>query len=254
MLFGYSKLPVLNAVIDLSSRLVYNGFTMRKIINKLVAAFVLMFVLAFFAGCNPNDLGTQSFTDDQKKEIVDASNKLVDDKGSIYDALENYKKLVQFEKVDSDARKKTLRYMLDKSLEMVNSEDLQIVQQAFDFAIELDKVYPNNFYVQNRMMIAYNRFAREAMKKKDWATAYDFLYTKALKLRFDDDIMRTYLDLRNLMAEEAIANKKYDEALEFLKEVYSIANIKENEALYKQQQAKAQLLFKKLPAEYQKKI
>lgn len=227
---------------------------MRKIIHKLVAAFVSMFVLALFAGCNPSDLGVQSFTEDQKKEIIAASNKLVDDKGSIHDALENYKKLVQFEKVDSDARKKTLRYMLDKSLEMVNSDDLTQVQEALDFAFALDKVLPNDYYIQNRMMIAYRRFAEEAMKKKDWATAYDYLNNKALHLRFDDNVMRTYLDLRNLMAEEDIANKKYDEALEFLKEVYSIANLKENEVLYKQQQAKAQLLFKKLPAEYQKKI
>ncbi len=227
---------------------------MRKIIHELVATFVLMFVLALFAGCNPNGLGAQSFTEDQKKEIIAASNKLVDDKGSIYDALENYKKLLQFEKVDSDARKKTLRYMLDKSLEMVNSDDLTQVQEALDFAFALDKVLPNDYYIQNRMMIAYRRFAQEAMKKKDWVTAYDYLNNKALHLRFDDNVMRTYLDLRNLMAEEAITNKKYDVALEFLKEVYSIANIKENEALYKQQQAQAQLLFKKLPAEYQKKI
>lgn len=179
----------------------------------------------------------------QRQSIIKTSIKLIDQKASWREVLPLYKKLTTFEKANSDARQKTLRYLLDDNLRLVNERK---GEEALEFALELDKLIPNDFYIQNRILGAYRVMAEDAIKKKDWNTAYDLLYKKALSIRFDTEVMRTYLKLRKLMAKEEIAQKHYDVARTYLAEIISIANIEENKSLYGEEFTEAEKLLKKL--------
>lgn len=182
------------------------------------------------------------YSAEEKKAIVDEATALVDQKGDWWKALEAYKKLTEVEEKDSENRQKTLRYLLDVSLKAVEERR---AEDALKMSEALDKVLPNDFYVQNRTLGAYRIMAEDAIAKKDWAAAEDILYNKALRLRFDVQVMRTFLNLRLAMAEEALTSKKTEDAKKYLEEVIMISNIDENKNLYPKEREDAEKLLKK---------
>lgn len=182
------------------------------------------------------------YSAEEKKAIIGEATTLVDQKGDWWQALESYKKLTEFEEPNSENRKKILRYLMGVSLKAVEERR---ADDAMKMGEALDKVLPNDFYVQNRILGAYRVMAEDEIAKKNWGAAEDILYNKALRLRFDAEVMRTFLKLRIAMADEAISAKKNEDAKKYLEEVFMIANIDENRALYQKEREDAEKLLKK---------
>lgn len=140
--------------------------------------------------------------------------------------LEVYKQMIPVYPVNGKERESTLRYILDTSLAMVNDKK---GQEALKLSLELDKVIPKDFYVQNRIIGAYRVLAEEQIEKKNYIEAMD-LVTKGLQVRFDIDIMHTKLNLLILMAQDDIQNKKIDSAKKQLNEVLYTIEAQDSQA------------------------
>lgn len=215
--------------------LLFIFFIMKKFLLSI--AFVSAAILLMSCSLFPK------YSAEEKKAIIEEATTLVDQKGDWWQALEAYKKLTEIEEPNSENRQRILRYLLDVSLKAVEERR---AEDALKMSEALDKVLPNDFYVQNRTLGAYRIMAENAMAKKDWKTAEDILYNKALRLRFDVEVMRTFLKLRLAMAEEALTSKKSEDAKKYLEEVIMISNIDENKNLYQQEKEKAEKLLKRL--------
>lgn len=168
----------------------------------------------------------------------------VNENADPYDVLALYEKLIDFDEVNSESRQLALHYVLDANWALVTEKK---GEEALALAMELDKLLPGDFYVQNRILGAYRVMAEKAIEEKKYDRAYDLLFNTALKIRFDAEVMRTYLHLRTVMAQEAIALKDYETARSYLSDVELIASIDENAGLYDDEKAEAERLLKTLP-------
>ena len=167
------------------------------------------------------------------------SSDLVDKKEDPFKVLEVYKKLVTLFSAKSDERQKVLRYILDENLKMVT---LKKGQDALKMALELDKLIPKDFYVQNRIIGAYRVLAEEQADRNNLEGAMQ-LTQKGLQIRFDPDIMRTQLDIEILMAKQAIRNNKPNEAKTKLNDIISIADAQDDLKLFAKEKGEAQKLL-----------
>ncbi|MCX6733225.1 MAG: hypothetical protein NTX63_00235 [Candidatus Peregrinibacteria bacterium] len=148
-------------------------------------------------------------------DLATTAKEMIARKEDPFKVLEVYKKMILVYPVNSKERESTLRYILDTSLAMVNDKK---GQEALKLSLELDKVIPKDFYIQNRIIGAYRVLAEEQIAKRNYTGAMD-LITKGLQVRFDIDIMHTKLNLLILMAQDDIKNKKIDSAKKELNEV-----------------------------------
>ena len=210
-------------------------------IRLIAIAFTALF---FFTACGDGSAKKSSYTPDQQDEIRQEALNLVNAEANPYEVLDGYKKLIEFDEVDSDARQVALKYLLKVNLQMVEDNK---GEEALALAKELDKLIPNDFYIQNRILGAYRVMAEKAIEEKDYDKAYDLLYNTALKIRFDIEVMRTYLHLLTVKGEEAISAKDYSNAKAHLDEVVWIVAIDNNSDYFGEEKANAERLLKTLP-------
>lgn len=161
--------------------------------------------------------------------MINDAKTFVAEKASWRVVLPVYIKLIQVERVNSEPRSKTLDYLMEVNLNLIKERK---ADEALELALELNKLIPSDFYIQNRIIAAYRVMAEDAMAKKDWKTAEELLYKKALSIRFDIEAMRTVLKLRMEQTREAMAAGDLVGARKYLDEAYLIVNIEENKPLY----------------------
>lgn len=207
-------------------------------IHKIITLGLTLLCVTSLSSCSKDTYSTE-----EKAAIIKQAQELVDKKAPWREVLPLYKKLTEFEKPNSEPRTKTLRYLLDTSLKFVEEGN---AAEALASGEALNEVIPNDFYIQNRILGAYRLMAEQAMAKKDWKTAEDILYNKALRIRFDFEVMRTYLKLKMEMGKEAIAGGKFSDARVHLDEVVVIANIPENQGFYSKEKQDAEKLLQSI--------
>ena len=225
---------------------------MKQILKYFVLSFVIL-----LAGCTSVQNGDSKniaqysspyVAELQKSKPSTESNasyyarigkEMVDKKEDPFKVLEVYKKLVTLFSAKSDERQKVLRYILDENLKMVT---LKKGQDALKMALELDKLIPKDFYVQNRIIGAYRVLAEEQADRNNLEGAMQ-LTQKGLQIRFDPDIMRTQLDIEILMAKQAIRNNKPNEAKTKLNDIISIADAQDDLKLFAKEKGEAQKLL-----------
>lgn len=203
----------------------------KRQILKIIGLLVVVFILG---ACNWKGASNDTSKDvalsaERKLEVVSQATQLLEQKGEVDEMLELYKLLIKFEPANSILRQKALRYILDGDVALINEGK---AEEGLKYALELDKLIPGDYYIQNRILAAYKAMAEAAIAKKDWVAAYDLLYNKALSLRFDAEVMRVYFKLRYLMAKEAIEDGRKEEAKQYLQEVVAIGLIEDNKPFY----------------------
>ena len=179
---------------------------------------------------------------DYYKRLVAA---YIDKKVEATVALELYKKIIPLFPAKDDTRQKILRYILDATWKMV--QDRQAAP-ALALALELDKIIPNDFYIQNRLIGAYRVFAEDQIKAENLDKASEYV-EKGLMLHFDPQIMGTKLNIKMLLAKKAIENKNIDQAQSLLNEVLIIIDSQDTEAgkmIFKSQKAEVEKILSTL--------
>lgn len=170
--------------------------------------------------------GTISNPEIASLDLESQAKKMITDKEDPFRVLEIYKQMIQVYEAKSQQRQDTVRYILDANSQMIKDGK---GQDALRLALELDKLIPNDFYVQNRVIGAYRVLAEEQIAKKNLVEAMNFVQ-KGLLIRFDIDIMRTKLNLLIFMARDDIKNKKIDSAKKQLNEVLYIVDAQDSQA------------------------
>lgn len=160
------------------------------------------------------------------QDLGSQAKKMITNKEDPFKVLEVYKQMIQVYEAKSQPRQDTIRYILDANMQMIRDGK---GQDALKLALEIDKLIPNDFYVQNRVIGAYRVLAEEQIGKKNFAAAMD-LIQKGLLIRFDQDIMTTKLKTLILMAKEDIKNGKMESAKKELNEVLYIIDAQDSEA------------------------
>lgn len=148
-------------------------------------------------------------------DLASVARVMITKKEDPFKVLEIYKQMIPVYPAKGKERQDTLRYILDTNLAMVKEGK---GQDALRLALELDKLIPKDFYVQNRVIGAYRVLAEEQIGKKNYVGAMDFI-TTGLKVRFDIDIMHTKLNLLIVMAQDDIKSGKISSAKQKLNEV-----------------------------------
>ena len=120
------------------------------------------------------------------------------------------------------------------------------IKKGLDLSLQLYKLLPNDYYVENRIFTAYIFYAKQEIEKKNWRVAEEWTL-KGLKIRFHTEAMRTRLQILIGEAGDFIVQKKYAEAKKNLSEVVSIAGIAENKVLYPNEKKKAEAFLSKIP-------
>lgn len=159
-------------------------------------------------------------------DLATIAEEMIVKKADPFQVLEIYKKMIGVYPANGTERHDTLRYILDANLAMVKDGK---GQDALRLALELDKLIPNDFYVQNRVIGAYRTLVEEQIEKKNLTAAMEFM-KKGLMVRFDVEMMRTNLKLLKLMAQDDIKNKKIESAKERLSMVLYIIDAQDSEA------------------------
>lgn len=214
---------------------------MKKTI-KVVLVFALITSILLFLGCE------KKLTEEQiaeQKEYMQKADEIVGNKGDLNEAINIYAKLIEIFPVDNEYRQKVLTYIMDGSMELVRSDDLKEVQKGLDIALELDKLVPGDFYVQNRILGAYKKFAEKEMEAKNWEKAKEWTQ-KGLQIRFDNMVMKTHLEILIKEAEDFLKKKKYAEAKSNLDSVLEIASIADNKDLFTEEAKEANELLSRI--------
>lgn len=185
-------------------------------------------------------------SEDDKTKYTRLGNEIVDKKGDIVEAIKIYEKLTTLYPKDDPMRQKVLQYIMKGTLELVNSQKAADVQSGLDLSLELYKLLPGDYYVENRIIGAYVFYAKAELAKKNWRKADEWVM-KGLKMRFHIEAMRTHMLVLIGEAGDFVAAKKYSEARTNLNEVISIASIDENKTIFVNEKAKAQAELDRIP-------
>lgn len=223
--------------------------------KKITALLLAIIISLSLFGCsndssNPQpdsakELKKEDFNEEQLK-YANLTDELVDQKQDPAKGIDLYKKLVEILPVDNEYRQKLLRYLLDESQALIETGNLENVQKGLDLSLKLYEIIPGDFYVENRILGAYKKFAEKEMESKNWTKAKEWTQ-KGLRIRFDSMVMKTHLIILLGEAESLIKEKKYNEAKTNLEFVFDVVGLPENKDLFKEQEEKAQNLLKKIP-------
>lgn len=237
---------------------------MPTIIKKGTYIFLYVLTILMIGGCSileKNDTiidNTKITNTDESKEIklppvsgnetekefyANLSKKWIEEKHDPMEVITLYKKLITLFPPESEPRQTTLRYLLDLSLKYITEE--RKAKEALEIALELDKIIPYDFYIQNRIIGAYKIFAEDEMKKGELDKAMEWV-TKGLQIRFDPYIMATKLDIEILMAKRAIKSGDTAEARVYLEEIINISDSQENKNIFSVQRNKAAEMLSEL--------
>lgn len=175
--------------------------------------------------------GNQISSPTETTALIEKAAKLIKEKGDAMEALDTYKKLMAVLPKGDKNRENLLKYIMDASMEMVRSNDVEKIQKGIQIALGIDGIEAGDFYVQNRLIYGYTSLAKLEAAKKNWTIALDWTQ-KALMLHFDSEAMRERLVIQTEQAKEAVAKGNKDEATKILTEVVGIMNLKDNKSLY----------------------
>lgn len=228
-----------------------------KITKKIAILSLTALITLSFSGCgndsnNPpssdtaKELKKEDFNEEQLK-YANLTDELVDQKQDPAKGIDIYKKLVEILPVDNEYRQKLLRYLLNESQALIESGDLKNIQKGLDISLKLYEIIPGDFYVENRILGAYKKFAEKEMESKNWIKAKEWTQ-KGLQIRFDSMVMKTHLIILISEAESFIKEKKYNEAKTNLDFVFDVVSLPDNKDLFNEQEEKAQNLLKKIPS------
>lgn len=205
----------------------------------LLIATLLIFV---FAGCMWGG-GSSTNNLEATKPYIDRANKIVDDMATdLNDAIDVYTHLTQLLPVNDPMRTKILDYIMRETLKLVDSQKKDDVDRGLALSMDLYKLLPGDYYVQNRIIQAYIFYAKQEMAKRNWAAADEWV-VKALHYRFHIEAMRTHINILMGKAKDLIAAKKPDDAKAALNQAISIINTDDNNKIYVNELADAQKLL-----------
>lgn len=223
--------------------------------KKLTILFFTAIISLSFFGCNNDssnpqadlakELKKEDFNEEQLK-YANLTDEFVDQKQDPSKGTDLYKKLVEILPVDNEYRQKLLRYLLDESQALIETGNYENVQKGLEISLKLYEIIPGDFYVENRILGAYKKFAEKEMETKNWTKAKEWTQ-KGLQIRFDSNLMKTHLIILLSEAEALIKVKKYNEAKTNLDFVLEVVGLPENKDLFKEQEEKAKNLLKKIP-------
>lgn len=167
------------------------------------------------------------------------TNLLVDNGAKPMEVLKLYKELIAIEAKDSPNRKKALRYLLDQNIYLIEAGK---GEEALALAMELDKLIPQDFYVQNRIIGAHRVMAEAQLKAGNLTNAYQTIQ-KARAVRFDPEATRTYMHIQFALIEKDIAAKKYKDAalkLDDVMVIFQVDNENDSKKLFPDELKQAQ--------------
>lgn len=205
---------------------------MKKFYSRLYI-LNLIGLLIIFSGC-------QYYTSEKKLEILKKAQSLVGEKADWHEVIKTYEELTKFEKVNSKDRQKALRYVLDRGLELLQEGK---GEEAIELGLALDKLIPNDFYVQNRIIGGYRVIAEKQAKEGKFEEALK-TFNKGLSIRFDQQIMQSRLKIMLDWAEDEIKKKNIEKVKSLINEVLMIVNIEENKTLFPDEKKRAEELVK----------
>lgn len=212
--------------------------------KKYFVAIVLCLLSLNLVGCSW--FGPAPISKEEQDKYAIMATKTVDEKGDPFEAIILYKKLITVFPRNDAVRVKVLDYIMAASLNMIKTQKEDQVKKGLDIALQLNGIQGGDFYVQNRIIMSYVFFAKQAMKNKQWDEAESWT-TKALQLRFDSVAMQTHMDINIERSQELIAKKQYADAKKYLLDVVAIANITDNNHRFDDRKATAEKLLGQIP-------
>ena|SRR3989338_3938549 len=124
------------------------------------------------------------------------------------------------------------------TLDLVKSTKRSDVQEGLDLSLQLYKLLPQDYYVENRIIQAYIFFAQQEVAKKNWRAADEWAM-KGLRMRFHIVAMQTHLDILIGEAKDFIKAGDKASAIANLNDVLSIVKVDNNATLFAKEKDEA---------------